>query len=57
VVVNKLVSKDAVLKSLAHKTSPTSQEAPVAGDDKTAWTLSADVPAEAPYQCDFKLDE
>ena len=57
VIVNKFVPKDAMLKSLAFKTSPASREAPVARGDKTVWTLSADVPTEAPYQCDFKLAE
>jgi len=56
VIVNKHVAKDAVLKSLDHETSPASREAGMAGDGKTVWTLSADVPADPPYECDFQLE-
>lgn len=56
VVVRRLVAKDAALKSRALTTSPASRENIVAGTEKTLWTLSADVPADPPYQCDFRLD-
>jgi hypothetical protein len=49
VVVNMVIPKGAALEARNKK-------APAAGG-KTSWTLSAEVPANGPYQCDFKLDK
>ena len=54
VIVAQRGGKDKALKMSAHQPSPASAEAG-RGDGKTAQTLSADVPASAPYRCDLKL--
>ncbi len=54
VIVSEPVAKEAALKALAQDSSPAPSEA-ADGGRKTEWTLSADVPAAAPYRCDLKL--
>ncbi len=58
VIVTRLADKEKVLESLADTCGAESQCAKPdeAGGVKTMWTLSADVPAHAPYRCDFTLD-
>ena len=55
VIVTKLVAKDMALKSRPHANPPASAEDAVAEAARTVWTLSADVSADPPYQCNFKL--
>jgi hypothetical protein len=61
VVVSKVIPKGEILRSLPKgvstadgKTAGRVKTASTA-EEKTEWTLSAEVPAEPPYQCDFTL--
>ncbi len=55
VTVIKRISKEAVLKSRARANRSAAREDAAAEPAKTVWTLSADVPADPPYRCDFRL--
>jgi hypothetical protein len=56
VMIHKIVPREVGLKSLRQKRPPAAAGSTGAGSGKTTWTLSADVPADGPYQFDFKLD-
>jgi hypothetical protein len=54
VIIKKIFSKEAALKSMVEKKSATPGDAAAA---KSEWSLTADVPRDPPYRCDFKLDD
>jgi hypothetical protein len=52
VIVNKTISKKSIMDSRGK--APSGQAA--GGPQKIEWKQSADLKAEGPYRCDFKLD-
>jgi hypothetical protein len=56
VMIRQIIPRGAALKSLGQRKPPAAPGSADAGSGKTAWTLSADVPLDGPYQFDFKLD-